>query len=75
MEEDDRDFDLPRLEGEDIFEYFDRFAARLKSIDHGPNGNFERDLLVAIAIGDLGEAERIGEVLKRKNAARMKIIK
>lgn len=75
MPEFDGDFDLPRLEGEDILDYFDRFAARLKSVDYGPNGNLERGLLVAIAIGDLCEAERIGEILKRKNAAQMKIIK
>jgi len=75
MTENEKSFDLPRMEGEDIFDYFDRYAERLRSIDYGPDGNLARDMLVATAIGNYVEADRIGEILKRKNAARMKIIK
>jgi len=75
MAENERNFDLPRLEGEDIFDYFDRYAERLRSIDYGPDGSLARDMLVATTVGNYVEADRIGEILKRKNAAGMKIIK
>jgi len=73
MTENEKNFDLPRLEGEDIFDYLDRYAQRLRLIDYGPDGNLARDMLVATAVGNYAEADRIGEILKRKNAAGLKI--
>jgi len=75
MNENEKNFDLPRSEGEDIFDYLDRFAAKIKSTDYGPDGNLARDMLVATTVGNYVEADRIGEILKRMNAAGMKIIK
>jgi len=75
MNDNDKGFDLPRLEGEDIFDYLDRYAERLRSIDYGPDGNLARDMLVATTIGDFAEADRIRKLFDRKVAARMKVIK
>lgn len=75
MSENDRSFDLPRMEGEDIFDYLNRYAAKIKTVDYGPDGTLARDMLVATLIGDHAESERINEVLRRKIAARMKVIK
>jgi len=75
LSENDRNFDLPRMDGEDIFDYLDRFAAKLKLVDYGPDNRLLRDMLVAITTGDYAESNRISELLERKKAAQIKVIK
>lgn len=72
----DQDVDeFPRGEGEDIFDYFDRYAAWIKKKDYGPDGNLEKDLLIAIMVGDFRESDRLANILDRKNAANIRVVK